>query len=221
MIVDTATAQTTNFFGNQASPQQSVSSDFTTFLKLLTAQLRNQDPLKPLDSTEFVAQLANFSSVEQQVKTNDALATIQQLLGGSNASGLASWVGTEVRVLKPVDFSGSPVEIYAAPHSAADSARLLVKNAAGETVQTLDLPLGEDVFEWAGVDSNGAPFTEGKYSFVVESYKDGSILETHPGSIYDEVREARLEAGRIVLVFADGTLMLADDVSAIRKPSQN
>ena len=82
MIVDAATAQTAQSFGSQASPQQSGSSDFTTFLKLLTAQLRNQDPLKPLDSTEFVAQLATFSSVEQQVKTNDTLATIQQLLGG-------------------------------------------------------------------------------------------------------------------------------------------
>ena len=219
MIVDAATAQTAQSFGSQASPQQSGSSDFTTFLKLLTAQLRNQDPLKPLDSTEFVAQLATFSSVEQQVKTNDTLATIQQLLGGANASGLASWVGAEVRVLKTAEFAGSPIEIFATPNPNADNARLLVKNAADETVQTLDLPLIEDVYQWAGVDNSGAPLADGKYSFVVESYKDGAVLETHQGSIYDEVREARLEAGKIILVFADGTKMLADEVSAIRKPT--
>ena len=51
-----------------------MAGDFETFLKLLTAQLRNQDPLQPMDSTEFVAQLASFSAVEQQVRANDRLA---------------------------------------------------------------------------------------------------------------------------------------------------
>jgi flagellar basal-body rod modification protein FlgD len=55
-------------------------ADFQTFLTLLTTQLKNQNPLEPLDSTQFVAQLASFSSVEQQVKTNDRLADILDLL---------------------------------------------------------------------------------------------------------------------------------------------
>ncbi len=50
-----------------------ISGDFETFLKLLTTQMRNQDPLKPMDSTEFVAQLASFSAVEQQIRANDRL----------------------------------------------------------------------------------------------------------------------------------------------------
>ncbi len=55
-------------------------TDFQTFLTLLTTQLRNQDPLKPMDSTQFVAQLASFSAVEQQVRTNEKLAEIINLL---------------------------------------------------------------------------------------------------------------------------------------------
>ena len=73
----------------QSSPANAASgalaSDFETFLKLLTSQLRNQDPLKPLDSTDFVAQLASFSAVEQQVNTNTKL---DQLLGALTRSGI-------------------------------------------------------------------------------------------------------------------------------------
>ena len=90
-----------------------------------------------------------------------------------------------MRVLKTAEFAGSPIEIFATPNPNADNARLLVKNAADETVQTLDLPLNEDVYQLAGVDNSGAPLADGKYSFVVESYKDGAVLETHQGSIYD------------------------------------
>ena len=59
--------------GEAADAANELAGDFETFLSLLTAQLRNQDPLKPMESTEFVAQLASFSAVEQQVRTNDRL----------------------------------------------------------------------------------------------------------------------------------------------------
>src|SRR6056297_97759 len=82
-----------------------ISSDFETFLRMLTAQVENQDPLNPLESTEFATQLATFSGVEQQVRTNE-------LLGGLAASGLSqisAWVGMEGRAAAPVFFAGTPV----------------------------------------------------------------------------------------------------------------
>lgn len=203
---------------NRNSTDRSVSSDFTTFLTLLTTQLKNQDPLKPLDSTEFVAQLASFSAVEQQVKTNDALAMITELLGGPGASGLTAWVGAEVRALKPADFSGSPVNIFVTSQEGADRVQLVVKNAAGETVQTLPLalPFTSDILPWAGVDPSGTPFANGQYHFSIESFQGSTLLETHQAPIYDEVREARVDNGQIVLQFGDGTTMLADDIVAVR-----
>ena len=58
------------------------SADFDAFLSLLTAQVRHQDPLAPLDSTQFVEQLATFSSLEQQVTTNEHLEAIAAMLAG-------------------------------------------------------------------------------------------------------------------------------------------
>lgn len=67
-----------------------LSSDFETFLKMLTVQMQNQDPLNPIDSTEYAMQLATFSSVEQQVLTNDLL---RQMMGGQGAQLLdAAWL---------------------------------------------------------------------------------------------------------------------------------
>ena len=63
-----------------SSPQQSTGEEFSTFLTLLTAQIQNQDPLAPLDSTQFVEQLATFSNLELQAKGNQSLDLIAALL---------------------------------------------------------------------------------------------------------------------------------------------
>jgi flagellar basal-body rod modification protein FlgD len=74
-----ATTQNTATSTNETASEQ-FSEDFNTFLNLLTAQIQNQDPLQPLDSTQFVEQLATFSSLEQEVKTNDHLSSISQMM---------------------------------------------------------------------------------------------------------------------------------------------
>lgn len=70
-----------------------LSSDFETFIKMLTTQAKYQDPLEPIDSSEYAAQLAQFSMVEQQVQSNELLAHLTEQLGGSNMAGMANWIG--------------------------------------------------------------------------------------------------------------------------------
>ena len=70
------------------APQTHAESDFQTFLELLTAQMRHQDPLEPLDSTQFVAQLAAFSSVEQQIETNSKLDELNENLTRAGYLGI-------------------------------------------------------------------------------------------------------------------------------------
>ncbi|WP_367648781.1 flagellar hook capping FlgD N-terminal domain-containing protein [Ruegeria arenilitoris] len=79
-----------------AAKTTGLASDFVTFLKMLTIQARNQDPLKPLDASEYASQLAQFSMVEQQVQTNDLLSTLGQALGGWK-SGQTRQVGRNGR----------------------------------------------------------------------------------------------------------------------------
>jgi flagellar basal-body rod modification protein FlgD len=76
------------------APQTKGEQDFQTFLKLLTAQMRHQDPLEPLDATQFVAQLAAFSSVEQQIETNTKLETINEKLSRLEYLGIGDDAGS-------------------------------------------------------------------------------------------------------------------------------
>ena len=80
VTTNTASSQSTANANAPSTAARDAAADYESFLTLLTAQLKNQDPLKPLESTEFVAQLASFSAVEQQVRTNDSLTAIQELL---------------------------------------------------------------------------------------------------------------------------------------------
>ncbi len=197
----------------------SAAADFETFLTLLTAQMKNQDPLKPLDSTDFVAQLASFSAVEQQVRTNDALTKIQELLGGPSATGLASWIGMQVQVLKDPEFVGTPIDVFIAPAANADRAELVVRNEAGEEVQRIPVPLKTDVTSWTGITEDGTPLADGTYQLSVESFQNGELIDDHPAPIYDEVKEARIDGDVILLVLGDGSVLLADQVAAIRGAS--
>lgn len=65
---------------NASNVSAGIGVEFNSFLRLLTAQVQNQDPLAPIDSTQFVEQLATFSSLEQQVNTNQTLSTIAELI---------------------------------------------------------------------------------------------------------------------------------------------
>ena len=72
-----------------------ISADFETFLKMLTTQMENQDPLNPVDAGEYASQLAMFSSVEQQVLTNDLLKDMTTKITDNAFQAMASWIGNE------------------------------------------------------------------------------------------------------------------------------
>ena len=89
MEIAHSTVSQTDKTQGQAGSASVISSDFETFLKMLTAQMENQDPLNPMDSADYAVQLATFSSVEQQVLTNDLLQAMTLQLG---SSGMAETV---------------------------------------------------------------------------------------------------------------------------------
>jgi len=192
------------------------SGDFQTFLKLLTAQMQNQDPLKPMDSTEFVSQLASFSSVEQQVRSNDRLQSILDVLSGGSPAGLAEWIGRDVRVAAGADYAGEPVEVALTPHEGADRGVLVVKNDFGQEVARLAVEGGAETATWDGSDGQGSQAAHGRYSFALESYSGSTLLDTTPGKVFSAVREVRLEDGSPVLVVGDGTQVPLSEVGGVR-----
>ena len=119
--------------------------DFQTFLKMLTTQIKNQDPLNPMEGSDFAVQLATFSGVEQQVRTNDLLAQIAAHSAGS-LSAVSQWIGKEVRTTDPVAFDGSPLTLTIDHAPDADGVTLVTYDAAGTVVSVSILRICQGSF---------------------------------------------------------------------------
>jgi flagellar basal-body rod modification protein FlgD len=195
-----------------------ISSDFNTFLRMLTVQMQNQDPLNPIDSTDYAVQLATFSGVEQQVQTNQLLEAMASQFSLVGMSQLAGWVGQEARAAAPVWFGGTPVTLSPNPVANADRAVLVVKDAQGNTVSREDVPVSSEPYQWLGGDAEGNPLPEGKYTLSLESWRDDEVIQTDPVEYYGKVIEARGGAGGVRLVLEGGIEVLATDITALRVP---
>lgn len=223
-----STNPTASIFGGGVSPSSqtaataqansALSSDFETFLKMLTAQMQNQDPLNPVDSTEFASQLAQFSSVEQQVRTNDLLSVMGQQLGIMGMGQLQGWVGMTARAEMPVAFEGGPVEVTLNPAPGAELARLVVRDARGGIVAQQDVPPGGGAFTWSGRTETGNTLPSGVYELSVDSFQGEELLGTSAVESQARIVEARLEAGTTVLVMEGGALVPASGVLGLRNP---
>ncbi|MBR9837554.1 MAG: flagellin biosynthesis protein FlgD [Rhodobacteraceae bacterium] len=202
---------------NTASTKKTVlSSDFETFLKMLTTQMQNQDPLNPLDTTEYATQLATFSSVEQQVLTNDLLKELTGVIGGNQFQELAGWIGKQALSDAPVFYGGAPIVLRPEYANGADSARLVVRDSGGWEVQTLTLDMSDPVIAWVGVDDLGDPLPSGVYSFQIESLSGSGVIGRSDAQVYNPIIEVRQQNGEVMLTLSDGSEIRASDVTALR-----
>ena len=202
--------------GSDTAQSATISSDFETFLKMLTAQMENQDPLNPLDSQDFATQLATFSGVEQQVKTNDLLKALSTNLGVSGLSDMAGWIGREARIAAPAPFDGSPIEVLPDPPISADSATLVVRNSAGHEVQRVPIAASDAPIVWQGVATNGLTFPNDTYEFTVEAVADGEVISTSTPEVFLAVREIRAVDGQTMIVLSNGDLLPSQNVTGLR-----
>jgi flagellar basal-body rod modification protein FlgD len=211
-VIGTASSGTT-------SATTTLTSDFNTFLKMLTVQAENQDPLNPVDSTEFASQLAQFSAVEQQVRTNDLLTGISESLNGSALQEVGKWIGMEGLVRAPVLFAGQSISIRPEYHADADSAQLVVRDSGGTEIQRFDLDIEEENVVWGGADAEGNPLPYGIYSFSVESYEGDKQIKSERAQVYSVIEEVRTGTNGVTVTFADGTEMAHELITGLRAPS--
>lgn len=210
--VTSASAATTS----DTNDATTISSDFETFLLMLTTQMQNQDPLNPIDSSDYAVQLATFSGVEQQVQTNDLLKSLSQQMGFMGMSQMAGWIGMEARVEAAAYFDGDTIEVMPTIAPEADAAYLVVQNQLGTEVQRIDIGLEGETVLWDGLDSNGDSMLEGQYSFYVESQLAEEVISFDQAAIYAPITEARNDDGTIMLVLEGGAEVEADSVMALR-----
>ena len=150
-----------------------LSDNYDTFLLLLTAQLQNQDPLAPMDSTQFTQQLVQFSQVEQQIRTNEQLEGLVGQYNAAAAGAALSYLGKDAIIEADETYlaGGEANWAYRLPAN-ADSMTIKVKDAQGRVIyETTTAPRtgGEHLFSWDGTKSDGSTAADGVYQISIEA----------------------------------------------------
>lgn len=204
--------------GGKASANSgpALSSDFDTFLKMLTAQMRNQDPLNPVKSDDFAVQLATFSSVEQQVQTNELLNGLGSQMATMGMGQLSGWIGLDAEARAPVRYTGDPVRLEATVDPQAEAAQLVVSDSRGEVVQRADIPAQSGPVVWSGRDPQGRPLGDGTYTISVHSLAGGETVARNDATLRGRIEEAQLDGEDVRLVFAGGQSVRPADVVGLR-----
>lgn len=153
--------------------------DKNAFLKLLVAQMKNQDPLKPMDNTEFVAQLAQFSNLEQVMGINSRLDTLTVQGQGLQNTEIANLVGKTVTVngkSVALDGSGSAVPFGFSIDQASASTTVVISDTNGNPIRTMDAGArnaGLVKLTWDGKNDSGVRQNPGPYTVTVTAKTQG------------------------------------------------
>ena len=194
--------------------------DFDTFLTLLTAQLRNQDPLSPLEGTEFVAQLATFSSVEQLIGVNTGVDDLNLTVSGTAINSLSQWIGQNVSVTDgSFRSTGEPVRFVAPPTIAGESVEAEITTPDGKVIGTLAVfPDENGLATWDGrnVEGNLVEPRDLKLTLKVTSATGTTEV---PGEVLTDVLAIRGTPGGVVVDLADGRAVAPETIGRVQAKS--
>jgi flagellar basal-body rod modification protein FlgD len=215
MTVATVTNTTTPTPTTLTSADQArttLSSNFDTFLKLLTTQLQNQDPLSPMDSSKFTEQLVQYSQVEQQIETNskltDLTSTLTKQIQASSAGAALAYIG------KTAMFNSDGAAMtngaahwdytLAAPAAATT---LTVTDANGATVYQAagELATGTHGFDWNGKDTNGATLPDGIYHLKVSATDTSGAAVTNAVTVNEVINGVDMSGADPAVTTSAGT----------------
>ncbi len=185
-------------YRKSTTSRTSLANDLGSFLTLLTAQLKNQNPLSPMDSTEFTNQLVQFAGVEQQINANKNLETLTGLSQTSIGATAVSYLGKEVQAKSttlPLQ-DGAAKYTYTLPSDASDCL-IVIKDSEGSAVKTVtgSKTAGTYHMTWDGKNSYGEQLDDGAYTLEVQA------TETH-GKTIDNIYTTVF--GKVTAIANDG-----------------
>ncbi|MHA7875621.1 flagellar hook assembly protein FlgD [Roseivivax sp.] len=199
----------------------SLSADYEAFLQLLTAQVANQDPLEPMDSTTFVSQLAQLSQVEQAIQTNSNLETIASQLSSASSFADVALIGKTVSLSSSSfelgEGGGAELSYRLADNASSVSATILAADGTElRRIEGLPTSAGEaHGFTWDGNDYAGLPLPPGRYEVEIRATgADGKAVsyETFTQATVDSVV---FEQGQSLLSLDNGETVAASSVRAV------
>jgi len=218
----TTTSPVTTGSGLSATTASSVEAyqeNYELFLSVLTAQLQNQNPLDPTDTSEMTSQLINYAQVEQQILSNQYLENLVLATSNDSAMVAIDMVGMEVTY----NASDIPYEngdtlnwAFTVPDDVS-SLTAQVVNSDGTVIYSkdLDTTAGDATFSWSGLTSSGSTASDGEYSLtLVAKDSDGESVTITPETT-STVTKVDWSSGSAKLTMANGaTVSLSDIVSA-------
>jgi flagellar basal-body rod modification protein FlgD len=165
-VTSTTTSPTASTTGVD---QSTIAGNFQTFLTLLTTQLKNQNPLDPLDTNQFTAQLVQFAQVEQQLKSNDQLATLVSLQQTAQATNAISFVGKTVAVDGSTAQLANGQATWSFSVDRPATAAVSITSSTGQVVSSGSYTInpGWQSFTWDGRDASGTQWPDGSYTISV------------------------------------------------------
>lgn len=172
--------------------RQTLAGNFDTFLKLLTTQLKQQDPLQPMDATTYTSQLVQYASVEQAIATNTKLEELNGLARISSTATALSLIGRDVTAATDqirLNEEGDGTVTYRLP-AAAETVQVSLLDAQGKTVWTgaAGKAAGENTLAWNGIGTDGQRAAAGAYRVKIDAKtSDGSVLTA------EQFRRGRVE----------------------------
>lgn len=217
-MIDGVTGSSAAGTGALSGSRTTIAQNFDTFLQILTTQLKNQNPLDPLDTNQFTQQLVQFTGVEQQLKTNEFLESLLTTTQNTQRADAVSYIGKQVTV------SGATTQLkgshalwaYNAEANVAN-ANITIKNAMGDVVysQTGSLGIGEGTFAWDGIGSDGVPHPDGLYTIKIEGTNlSGKTVKVSTSSVGTVT--AVDFSGRETMVTVGASKVPLKDISEVR-----
>jgi len=203
--------------------KSTLAADFDAFLLLLTTQLKHQDPLSPLEPTEFTSQLVQFASVEQQIFQNSNLEKLLKVEQAKAISSLVDFIGTTVEAegrKVPLE-NGNAEFTYTMPVGAAKGT-ITIANGSGLTVfkTDADIAAGKHTFVWDGRNSFGIAQPSGTYSVLVSGLDAAGNLLPIPHTIWGRVTGANVENGQASLTLGDDIGIPQESVLSVKETKQ-
>jgi flagellar basal-body rod modification protein FlgD len=219
-VSSTTATDKTSGFGLTTGAEKALNRD--DFLKLLVAQMKNQDPLKPQDNTQFVAELAQFSNLEQSMGMNSRLDLLTlQSRGQSNAqvTGLVGQMATVKGSAVTLSGSGTGTGINFTAADKIAKSTINIQDSSGNTVRTLELgahSAGLVSLQWDGKDSHGTLQVAGNYSVTVKAVDaDGKAVSVDQNTTA-KVTGVSFATGYPVLMLANGASAPVSDLVMVQ-----
>jgi flagellar basal-body rod modification protein FlgD len=217
-VQSTGSTTTTTAANSTQTAQSQLMGNYNSFLLLLTTQLKNQDPLAPLDATQFVSQLSQLATVEQAIAGNQRLDKIVSALGASATLSNVSLIGHPVEVEdKNAEVKDGTMSMTYKLDAGAEQAVMTIRDQSGTIigVQPIDTQAGEHSFSWDGTDSHGDQVDDGIYNFEVSAVdSDGKPVTGH-SYVNATVTRVETTSDGSTLVLSNGSKVAPSAVLAV------